>query len=129
MATLIDTSALFALLSESDSHHREATAALPALARTGDLVTHNYVVVETTALVGGRLGRTALRALHERLLPPIPVTWVDESTHAAAISALLVSKGPSFVDLISFELMRREQIDRAFAFDNDFADRGFEVVP
>jgi predicted nucleic acid-binding protein len=129
LATLVDSSALVALVSASDAHHGAATSALPELARSGDLVTHNYVVVETTALVDNRLGRAALRDLHERLLPPIPITWVDESTHAAAVSALLVSRGPSFVDLVSFEVMRRLRIDRAFAFDQDFADHGFKVVP
>lgn len=127
--TFVDSSALYALVSATDVHHKAAAAALPELARSGDLFTHNYVIVETTAIVGNRLGRVALRDLHERVLPAIPITWVDENIHAAAVSALLVSRGPSFVDLVSFEVMRRLRIDRAFAFDQDFAEQGFEVVP
>ncbi len=37
--------------------------------------------------------------------------------------------GVSFVDRVSFELMRRERIDAAFAFDRDFVREGFRRVP
>jgi predicted nucleic acid-binding protein len=40
-----------------------------------------------------------------------------------------MSRGISFVDRTSFELMRAEGIARAFAFDRDFARQGFETVP
>lgn len=127
--TLVDSSALYALVSATDAHHQEAAGAMRKLARSGDLLTHNYVILETTAIVDKRQGRAAVRDLHERLLAPIPIVWIDERIHAAAVSALLVSRGPSFVDLVSFEVMRRLRIDRAFAFDSDFAEHGFEVVP
>ncbi len=128
LATLVDTSALYALVSGRDPNHRAAVEAVEKLRRS-EVLTHNYVVVETTALVGRRLGANAVRDLHERILAAIPITWVDESAHSAAVSALLVSRGPSFVDLVSFELMRRLRIETAFAFDRDFAEQGFEVVP
>jgi predicted nucleic acid-binding protein len=35
----------------------------------------------------------------------------------------------SLVDRVSFELMRREGIERALAFDDDFTEAGFETVP
>ncbi len=127
--TLVDTSALYALVSATDTHHRAAAAAFPELARSTDLVCHNYIVVETTAILGKRLGRDAVRDLHERILAPIPLMWVDERAHSAAVSALLASRGPSFVDLVSFEVMRRLGIERAFAFDPHFAEYGFELVP
>ena len=127
--TFVDSSAFFALVSANDSRHEQAADVFPELARSGDLVTHNYVVVETTALVEKRLGSRAVRDLHERLLPPISIRWVDESVHSAAVSALLVARGVSFVDLVTFELMRRLRIDRAFTFDRDFVAAGFEVVP
>lgn len=36
---------------------------------------------------------------------------------------------PQLVHRVSFELMRAERIDRAFAFDADFARQGFATVP
>ena len=129
MATLIDTSALFALLSHRDDHHRAAAETFAELGRADDLLTHNYVVVETTALVERRLGHEDVRKLHTHLLQPIEVAWVDPEAHALAVSARLATARVSFVDRVSFELMRRLQIERAFAFDRDFAAEGFEVVP
>jgi uncharacterized protein len=127
--TFVDTSALCALLSETDRHHEAAGAAFPTLAASGTLITHNYVVVEATALVDRRLGRGAVRDLHDRLLAPIAVRWIDQRTHAAAVAALLATAGPSLVDLVSFELMRRLAIDEAFTFDRDFVVHGFTLVP
>lgn len=33
------------------------------------------------------------------------------------------------MDRVSFEMMRREGVDVAFAFDPDFASEGFELIP
>jgi predicted nucleic acid-binding protein len=63
------------------------------------------------------------------LLRPFSVVWIDEATHCAAISALLTGGSVTLVDLVSFEVMRRLQIDTAFAFDRDFARQGFALVP
>jgi predicted nucleic acid-binding protein len=92
-------------------------------------VTHNYVVVEATALVARRLGAAAVRDLHDRLLPLFSIIWVDEPTHSAAVAALLAAERIPFVDWVSFEVMRRLSIDTAFAFDRDFVDEGFATVP
>ncbi len=35
----------------------------------------------------------------------------------------------SFTDCVSFSLMRRHGLNRAFTFDRHFADAGFELVP
>jgi predicted nucleic acid-binding protein len=70
-----------------------------------------------------------VRDLHNRLLPAIDVVWVDEQTHARALSALLAAGRISFVDWVSFEVMRLLGIDTAFAFDRDFVRQGFALVP
>ena len=92
---------------------------------------HNYVVLETTTLVQRRLGPAATRALHDSLLAPLRLVWVEEELHRAAVTALLaaVRRRISLVDWVSFELMRRAGVDTAFAFDRDFATQGFETVP
>ncbi len=47
------------------------------------------------------------------------------------MAALLAAghRSVSLVDWVSFELMRAERIDCAFAFDADFARQGFATVP
>jgi predicted nucleic acid-binding protein len=130
LALFADTSALYALLDRDDAFHEEALT----FARSrgcAELVTHNYVVVETIAVVQSRLSAAHVRQLLQGLLPTIAVEWVGSDIHAKAVSALLPSsgRGPTFVDLVSFEVMRRARIDTAFAFDRHFAAAGFGVVP
>jgi predicted nucleic acid-binding protein len=49
--------------------------------------------------------------------------------HDAALSSYLDSRsGASFVDHVSFVLMRARGVTTAFAFDEDFARQGFNVT-
>lgn len=61
----------------------------------------------------------------------LEIVWVDEELHRAATAAFLaaIRRGTSFVDWVSFELMRRRGIETAFAFDRDFAAEGFRLIP
>lgn len=95
------------------------------------LITHNYVVVESVAVIQRRLGPEVVRALFEGILPLVEVVFIDEQLHRLATSAFLaaVRRRPSFVDWVSFELMRREGMRHAFAFDRDFERQGFKTVP
>ncbi len=63
--------------------------------------------------------------------PVITVTWVDEGIHLSVHHALLVAgrRQVSLVDCVSFELMRRLDVDRAFCFDPHFTEQGFTVSP
>lgn len=129
MSVFVDTSALYALLDEADAHHTEASDALRRAVGT-ELVTHAYVVVETCALVGRRLPWAATERLLDGLLPVIDVRSVDSDLHRQAIDAYRRSGSArvSLVDHLSFALMRSLGIGRAFAFDDDFAREGFELV-
>jgi predicted nucleic acid-binding protein len=126
----VDTSALYARLDRDDRHHRDAVETLARLAGKEALLAHSYVVVESVALVRGRLGAQAARTLLADLLAPVEVVWVDRAIHEAAVAAFLATRGRvSLVDCASFEVMRRAGIDTAFAFDRDFARHGFRTVP
>lgn len=131
MAVLVDTSALYAVLDRDDENHGAAAETFTKLLDEDTLLTHTYVVVETTALVQRRLGMEALRALVDDLLPAFELVHVDELLHATAVAALLAAgaRDLSLVDWTSFELMRRLGLREAFAFDEDFARQGFAVLP
>lgn len=133
MTTLVDTSALFALVSENDPRHDRALAWLEGVAALEDerLLTHNYVVTETIALTHARLGMPAIRLLLDEIMPVCEIRFVDEDLHERVVTAFLAGlrRGVSFVDRTSFELMRETGIRQAFAFDDDFVDEGFETVP
>lgn len=103
-----------------------------ALVEQGEaLVTTNYILIETIALVQHRLGLEALRVLTDDILPTLQVHWIGQQDHAAALAALLVAarRRLSFVDCSSFETMRRLGISAVFGFDRHFAEQGFQLLP
>jgi uncharacterized protein len=130
LATLVDTSALFALL-DRDAEEHDAARAFFVEVKPEELLTHNYVVIEAAALVRRRLGASLLQSLLRDLLPAFPTCWVQPADHDRAAATLVTAprKRASFVDLVSFEVMHRMGIDTAFAFDRDFAVAGFRTVP
>ena len=132
MALFVETSALFAVFDADDQNHARARAVwVEVLGRRELLITTNYVVVESFALAQRRLGLDAVRALHTDVLPVLRVEWVDRPLHEAGVAALLTAgrRGLSLVDCVSFEVMRRLGLQTAFAFDQDFAEQGFQCVP
>ena len=129
---LVDTSAFFAVIDDRDPNHSRAVTALEDLQVSGEpLLTHEYVVVESTALIQRRLGLDAFRRFTDDLLPIVVIIWVDEALHVAAREALLGAgrRTVSLGDWTSFLVMRRRGIRQAFTFDPDFGTGGFEVVP
>jgi uncharacterized protein len=131
VTTFVDTSAWYALLDRADPNHAGASDQWRELVSSESLVTHSYVLVESTALVQRRLGIEAVDSLVNDLAAPATVTWVDAGLHQRAVASLLAARRRhvSLVDWVSFELMRQRSISRAFAFDDDFRQQGFTVVP
>ncbi|MDE3088407.1 MAG: PIN domain-containing protein [Chloroflexota bacterium] len=132
MSVFVDTSALFAILDADDSNHARADEAWSRLlTEAEELVSTNYVLVETFALVQRRLGVEAVKTLHEDIVPVLTIEWIDRSQHTSAISQLIATahRQISLVDWISFGTMQRLRIKTAFAFDQDFQARGFQTVP
>ncbi len=110
--------------------HGLAASTLGEVVRLELLLTHNYVVVETIALVERRLGRAGVDKLLDEILPVVETTWIDRDTHVSVVSAYRrASARASFVDHTSFEFMRLQELRTAFAFDVDFRTAGFELVP
>ncbi len=128
MSVFVDTSALMAGLIPEDEHHEEARSLWQRLiAEHEELVTTNYVVLETCALMHRRFGPNAVSRLLS-LLSIVQVQWVDVSLHETGVAASLLSarRGPSVVDCVSFAVMHKLGITKAFAFDPHFAAQGFE---
>lgn len=126
----VDTSALIAVLDEGDPRHRDARQTFLGLTGDVDLLTHNYVVVETLALVRRRLGPDAEMRLLDDFLPIIETIWVDPATHRTAAAAYrAAARTASLVDHVSFEVMRAEGVAHAWAYDRDFEREGFALPP
>jgi len=127
-----DTSALYALIVRTEEGHAEVAAAFTRLLQgRRPLVTSNYVILETAALLQNRIGLPAVRDFDERLVPLLAVRWITESQHRRAVERLVRGdrRGISLVDCTSFEIMEGESIKEAFALDRDFAEAGFRLLP
>ena len=121
-----DTSGFLAFLDADDPNHNEAVGVWRYLASEAALiVTSNYVVVESVSLLHHRGGIGQVRRFHDDLLGVTAVEWIDSATHAAAFAELLGGsrRGPSLVDLTSFQLMKQRGLRQALAFDRNFAER------
>ena len=125
----VDSSAIYALADASDDSHELSKSILTAALQSGEeLLTHNYVLLESTALVQSRLGLDIAMAIYEHGLPAT-VYWVNESDHQEAVD-MLRRRGRrrlSLVDCMSFVVMRKMGVSQAFAFDADFEREGFQL--
>ena len=131
MSAFVDTSALYALLVRDDQDHRKVSTVFKRLVQSGRvLVTSNYVLVETAALLQGRHGLAAVRDLQDAILPLIRVFWIREETHRQAVDRLFREdrRHVSLVDCASFLVMESEGIRDALAVDADFEQAGFRML-
>lgn len=126
----LDTSAIYALADSGDPNHHTAVERLQQLLDSGEeLITHNYVLLESLALIQSRLGVTPARSFAKECAT-FTIDWVDQSLHASGIRELQKSgkRRISLVDHISFLVMRRRALAVAFAFDRDFESAGFQLL-
>ena len=127
----MDTSAFYALLDRDDANHQKAKKAWTDLLRAEhSLVTNNYILVETFALLQNRLGIEAVRGFQEDVLPLIHIEFVSPEMHRSGIAALLSAsrRSLSLVDCVSFEIIRSSGIKTVFAFDQHFKEQGFIIL-
>lgn len=125
-----DTSFWFARHVTADRNHPVARRIHPAPA----VITTELVLGETWTLVNRRVGHAAavagVRAI--RRLPGVSIEPALGRDHELAWQWLERhdERELSFVDAVSFAVMRRLRITEALAFDGDFAAAGFvEVRP
>ena len=128
----VDTSALYALLVRGDDNHQPALETALLLQTTGaSLATSSFVVLETVSLLQARVGVDAARAFYLDMLPLIEIVWIDSGLLDRAMRALLAasSRRISLTDWTSITLMQERGWPQAFAFDEDFARQGLDVLP
>ncbi|MBI3998748.1 MAG: PIN domain-containing protein [Armatimonadetes bacterium] len=125
----LDTSAIYAMADRADPHHELALERFLALIDAGeDILTHNYILVESLALLQSRLGRPAALKF-ARDARAFIVEWVDQRTHDEAVRHLARSGDHrvSLVDQVSFVIMQRHGVATALAFDLDIEKAGFRL--
>lgn len=128
----VDSSAFLAVLGKKDVNHLNAVTYWESLLGEGELLlTNNYVVLESLAIIQKRYGLQFVRDFQAEVLPFIQIEWIDEKRHNEAIQAVLQAnrRQVSLVDCSAFETMRRLGIETAFTFDVHFREAGFRIIP
>lgn len=97
------------------------------------VVTTNLILAETHATLSRRLGAKAGLAFLDRMAfrPRQVIVWADAELTRAAVDAWVrqrLDRAFSLTDAVSFEVMQREGIAQAFAFDRDFERAGFTLL-
>lgn len=126
----VDTSGFYALLDASDPFHAEARTLFHQAGESAwALLTTNYVVQESWALIQNRLGWAALEAWHDQVLPHCRVIWVDETSHRMGEARCFQARERrlSLTDCISLEIMRARGLREAIARDEHFAKAGIRA--
>jgi predicted nucleic acid-binding protein len=134
MRVFADTGAWCALYDRSDVHHARASAFLQEIKRQKiQLITSDYVFDESLTLLRFRAGhREAVEfGRWMQQSPLVKVINVDEKIWQAAWDVFVRydDKHFSFTDCTSFAIMRQLGLLNAFAFDHNFEQAGFVMLP
>jgi uncharacterized protein len=132
VSLFVDTSGFYALLVRTERDHGAMLEAFRAAAERGRrMVTTNYVIVETSALLQHRIGLAPVRDLEERILPLVTVQWVSSELHRRAVERLFRTdkRKVSLVDVVSFVVMDAEGLTDVMGLDPDFTAEGFRLLP
>ena len=126
----VDTSVWFAAYVEEVPEHAHADALLTT---PGDrLVTTDYIVDELLTLLIAHEQRPIAIALGRLLWSRAlcEIVWVSKSDVEAAwkVFDTFENKTWSFTDCVSYAVMKRLAIDKAFALDEHFKQFGFVAV-
>lgn len=129
---ILDTSALYALISATDTFHTQAKLAYERLLDwEWELWTTSYILVETSALVHHRLGFQPLKAFMETVLSGIiHVLWVENNIHSEAWKRMVERQGRGF-SLVDWTTVVATERLRAllFTFDQGFSQEGVLIFP
>ena len=129
---LFDTSGFFALINERDPMHNKAVAWIEAQRRRIRPVSTEWVVGETcTLLVARKRPHLVARFLNyvESSAALLLVNPDDMLLRAAkAMIRQQAEQSYSFVDCISFCLMKERSIRNAFTTDSQYRKAGFSAV-
>lgn len=134
MKLLADTAAWLALYDRGDKFHARTSKAFGQLANQKvTFVVSDYIVSESLTSILAKAGHTQAVACGDWLInsPRVQLVRVDLNwwTEAWQLFKAYDDKEFSFVDCLSFVLMRRERITDAFTFDHHFEQMGFRLWP
>ena len=129
----IDTGAFYARHVPGDRLHARATRVWSRLAKSSQrLFTSNFVLDELCTLAARRVHHGfavhCLRGIMDSQRLTILRPEHEDELEALVLFEKFADQGVSFTDALSFALMRKLRLRRAFAFDRHFALAGFDLL-
>jgi predicted nucleic acid-binding protein len=130
----VDTGAFIARYIRRDGHHAPALRAWAEIEKIRSACfTSNFVLDETFTLLGRQasyaFAAERARALYGSKALAILRPDAEDELDALELFSKFADQEVSFTDCVSFALMRRHGLNRAFTFDRHFLDAGFEAFP
>ena len=130
----VDTGAWVALADKADAHHAEAASVYPKLLKSyHDLLTSNLVIAEAYIVIRNELGHVAAIDYLSKVKasPRISKIYSVEETEEEAQNILIKydDQDFSYTDAVSFAIMRKWKVKKAFCFDRHFLTAGFISIP
>jgi predicted nucleic acid-binding protein len=131
---LVDTGALLALSRRKDQRHARAVdIAERHLGAGGQFVGTTLILAEFHSHLSYLRGSAEARVAVSALLEDPVHDWlaVSSDLQREAVVRWLARYADqefSLIDAVSFEVMRRNKVTHAFAFDRHFAVAGFELL-
>lgn len=129
---VLDTSALYAVISASDAFHEQARVSYERLLDwEWEIYITSYILVETSVLVHRRLGFEPLKTLTETMMSGLTrVVWIGKTIHDEAWRRMAQreGKGLSLVDWTTIVVAEGTGAS-VFTFDQGFRQEGALVFP
>jgi len=130
----VDTGAWVAVVDPRDQYHRPASAYYRRVfTRQVRFITTNLVVAETYTLLRRRSGPRVAIGFLDRLRASPRLFKVHSTPELEAEAEEILSKyadqALSYVDAVSFAVMKDQELQTAFAFDDHFEVMGFIRQP
>ena len=130
----VDSSGWIALADKDDSHHKEAASSYPSVFKNHKtLVTTNLVIDESYIVLLKELRHKAAIEFLGRIKGSLRILKIysneNVETEAEGILAKFTDQDFSYADAVSFVMMKRQKIKKAFSFDKHFVTAGFTNIP
>jgi predicted nucleic acid-binding protein len=130
----VGTGALLALASSRDQYHARAVRTAERFReRGGRWVGSLFVIAELHGHLLKRLGPAPARRVVDAVLGDPIFDWRDAGAELVREATArwidrFADQAFSMTDAVTFELMRRERINHAFAYDRHFTVAGYQLL-
>lgn len=123
---MVDTSAIYALLDQSDNNHSVGKKILTKLSKSNiKIILTNFLVAECHALISSKLGHELARQWITNICWEIERVSEADEERAKEIIIAHADKTYSYTDATTFAVMERLGVKKCFSFDKHFTQFGF----